>query len=106
MNREKIDEATRSRRGSKHPRWNPNKTEFLEYAYQVRQLSERVYQEHTGIINPSNHKRTICGVEGGYQLDHKVSVKEGFEKGIPVLDMGHINNLQLLPWRENRAKGA
>lgn len=92
--------------GSKHYRWNPNKSEFLAYARHIRSLSDRTYREHIEVINPNNHKRTLCGVSGGYQLDHKISIKEGFENKIPVLDMSGINNLQLLPWRENSAKGA
>jgi len=71
-------------KGSEHPNWNANKSEFLSYAYQVRQLSEKIYQKHLHILNPENHQRTLCGVRSGYQLDHKISVKEGFEKQILV----------------------
>jgi hypothetical protein len=106
MNRKRIDEATRSRSGENHPRWNPNKSKFLCYANQVRWISEKIYKNNQQVINPHGHIRTTCGVPGGYQLDHRVSVKEGFEKKISVHEIASINNLQMLPWQANRAKGA
>lgn len=50
------------------------------------------------------YKRTLCGVEGGYQLDHIISIKEGFEKNIAPEIIGAPGNLQMLPWRDNLLK--
>lgn len=91
-------------KGENHPNWNPNKSEFQAYAYQVRLLSEQTYREHKTTINPQDHPRTLCGVEGGYQLDHKISIKEGFKKGLSPEELAHPDNLQMLPWSENREK--
>ncbi len=90
--------------GPNHYRWNPDKTKFEEYKRQVRRLSEQVYRTYKDVINPSNLKRAVAGICDGYQLDHIISIKEGFEKKIPVCEISHINNLQMLPWQENLAK--
>ena len=50
--------------------------------------------------------RGRCGVPGAYQIDHMVSIEEGFQSGIPVEEIAHISNLQMLPWEDNRQKGS
>lgn len=101
-----VPKPTSGVRGSKHHRWNPNKSEFKQYRRMVQSLTEKNYRAHRQVINPQGYPRTKCGIEGGYQLDHKTSVREGFEKKIPACELAHINNLQMLSWRENRRKGA
>jgi hypothetical protein len=91
-------------KGENHPRWNPNKTQFKEYSSKVRVLSEQTYKENLDIINPNNYPRTLCGVEDGYQLDHIISIKYGFDNGISPEELSEISNLQILPWKENRDK--
>ena len=92
--------------GVAHPRWNENKPEFQKYANRVRWLTKLTYDKNKHTINPNNLPRTLCGIDGGYQLDHIISIKEGFERDIPIEEISSINNLQLLPWEENRAKGS
>ena len=104
MDRTNIDIATKSRVGELHPRWNKNKTEFKKYCNKVRLLTERIYKENLNILNPHGLKRTLCGVEDGYQLDHKISVKFGFENNISPEELSKVSNLQLIPWKENRDK--
>jgi 5-methylcytosine-specific restriction endonuclease McrA len=55
-------------------------------------------------INPENFPRRRCGVIGGYQLDHIVSIKKGFEDGISPENMSLRENLRMLSWQENRKK--
>lgn len=50
-------------------------------------------------------KRANNGTEGGYTLDHIISVLRGFKENIPAETIGHISNLQMLPWKENISKG-
>ncbi len=60
---------------------------------------------HTDISNLKNVQyRGKCGIEGAYQLDHKISIHYGFHHGILPYVMGHISNLQMLHWEENREK--
>tara|TARA_R110000868_G_scaffold85500_1_gene240506 strand:+ start:327 stop:923 length:597 start_codon:yes stop_codon:yes gene_type:complete len=104
MDRTNIDAATRNRTGSNHPRWNPDKTAFQEYSRRVRWLSEKVYVNNKHLLNPDDLPRTLCGIDEGYQLDHKMSIKKAFDLGIPEHKAASINNLQLLSWTENRSK--
>lgn len=91
--------------GHRNRRDNNSRRAFDTYAKRVRELTRRVYVMFSPIINPQGFKRTRCGVAGGYQLDHKISVKEGFDKKLPIEQIAHIDNLQMLPWQENRQKG-
>ena len=96
----------RNRIGEKNPEWNPKKPEFLSYSRKVRYLSDLNYQQNINILNPFRYPRTRCGVEGGYQLDHIMSVKSAFVSGIPPEECAKLENLQMLPWQDNRAKQA
>lgn len=40
-----------------------------------------------------------------YHLDHKMSIIYGFLNNIPADIIGHIDNLQMLPYKENLKKG-
>lgn len=51
------------------------------------------------------HLRGVNGEEGAYTLDHMVSIKKGFMQNISPEKVGHIDNLQMLPWEENITKG-
>jgi len=93
--------------GANNPNWNDEYTQtaFDKYAYKVRRLTEATYEKNKDTINPNGHPRARAGVEGGYQLDHIVSVKHGFDNGIPPEEIASIENLQMLTWEDNRAKG-
>jgi len=91
--------------GEDHPNWCDKKTEYSEYCYEVHRLSESTYSKHKDIINPNDYKRTRAGVDGGYQLDHIVSIHYGFWNNIPPEELAKLENLQLLPWKVNRTKG-
>ena len=41
-----------------------------------------------------------------YHVDHILSIKEGFDRGIDPEIIGHISNLRMLPAKENSSKGA
>ena len=99
-----IARNRRDYNGENHPRWNPNKSEFKAYGNKVRWLSEKTYRLHKLDINPSNLPRTRCGVSGGYQLDHIVSIKRAFEQKWLPEQCAMVTNLQMLPWKTNRTK--
>jgi NUMOD3 motif len=84
---------------------NPDIKEFKRYKGRVHRLSSKNYIENIHIINPNNYPRTRCGIEGGYQLDHIMSVKKCFDNGISEEDASRLENLQLLPWKDNLNKG-
>lgn len=80
---------------------NPQITEFKRYSRKVHKLSHETYLKNIDIINPNRYKRTLAGVADGWQLDHIIPIKECFKKGIPAEDAAKLENLRMLPWREN-----
>ena len=61
--------------------------------------------EQQPIQTLENHdKRGLCGVIGAYQLDHIYPISKGFENNIEPEVIAHIDNLQIIPWKENLLK--
>lgn len=77
---------------------------YKKYAGRVHRLSRKIYEENEEMLNPTGEKRTRCGVQGGYQLDHILSIRYGFENNISPEEIAKLENLQLLPWKENLLK--
>lgn len=77
------------------------KSKFERYYIDVRNLSNRNYKKNKSSINPngSNRGRTL------YHLDHIFSIKDGFDKNIPVEVISHRSNLRMLKYDENIVKG-
>jgi hypothetical protein len=88
--------------GSSHPRWNPNKSTFKEYHRQVT----RATNKHDLLILENSDKRGMAGESGAHHLDHMVSIKSGFERGIPAEVVGAKENLRFISWEENYSKRA
>lgn len=75
--------------------------EYQKYCKQVRLLSEKNYVAYYDEINPDKYPRTLCGVEGGYQLDHIRSVRECYDMQISAEECSSRTNLQIITWEEN-----
>ena len=50
-------------------------------------------------------KRGPNGKEGAYTLDHIISVAKGFKIGVDAQIIASINNLRMIPWKDNILKG-
>jgi hypothetical protein len=74
---------------------------YKKYAGKVHRLTQKIYEQYKDEINPDNLPRTLCGVEDGYQLDHIIPIKFGFENDIPREVLADKDNLRMLPWKEN-----
>lgn len=48
----------------------------------------------------------IAGTIGALQLDHKLSIKHGYENSIAPSHVAHLANLEYKPWKENLRKHA
>jgi len=88
--------------GENHPRWNPNKDDYQKYKADVMRITRR---QDLSLLENYDKPRGVCGVDGAYQLDHKLPVKYGYENNISPDVIGNISNLQIIPWKENRSKG-
>ena len=80
---------------------NPNTPEYKKYAGKVHRLTRYTYEKYKDEINPNNYSRTLCGVENGYQLDHIIPIKFGYENDIPPEVLAEKSNLRMLPWKDN-----
>lgn len=83
----------------------PDVPAYRKYAGAVHRATQSIYEEHKDHINPNNYPRTLAGVDGGYHLDHIVSVRWGFDNNVPVDGIARLENLRMLPWRQNVSKG-
>lgn len=103
--REKSRRTCMERYGSPHPSTARIKTDgFRRYRREVDRLTKRIYRIHKHEINPLDLPRTKAGVDGGYQLDHKISIREGFDRGMDPSILASKENLQMLPWLDNLLK--
>jgi len=80
---------------------NPETPEYTRYKNAVHKLSEKIYVDNIETINPDKHPRTLCGVDGGWQLDHIKTVRECFDAGTTPEEASKLENLRMLPWKEN-----
>lgn len=77
---------------------------YKRYANRVHKLTQKIYEENKHIINPEGYERTLCGVEDGYQLDHIVPVRYGFDNNITPEELSKVDNLRMIPWKQNLLK--
>ena len=72
-----------------------------KYYREVRRITR---EQDISILENYDKLRGLCGVDGAYQLDHIIPVSRGYEQGIPAKTIGCIDNLQIIPWRDNLLK--
>ena len=79
--------------------------EYKRYSGRVHRLTKKIYESHKSEINPNNYPRGLAGREGVYHLDHIISIRYGFDNNIPPEEIAKLENLQMLPWKDNISKG-
>lgn len=72
-----------------------------QYYREVRKITR---QQDIRILENYDKLRGLCGVDGAYQLDHIIPVSVGYEQNIAPATIGHISNLQIIPWKDNLLK--
>ena len=77
-----------------------NLPEYKNYKYRVYILTRK---QNLNLLENYN-KRAKSGVIGGYHLDHKYSICEGFKNSISPEIISDIKNLEFIPWEENIKK--
>jgi hypothetical protein len=94
------------RNGPLHPCYQEHRhsREYWDFYNKVVWATEKTYVDHKEDINPDNHPRTLAGVDGGYQLDHIVSIDYGWKNKMTVEELSCKENLQMLSWQDNRNK--
>jgi hypothetical protein len=75
------------------------RTEFLRYKAVVIYLTEKHRNKlATGYVTG------LAGKEGAYHIDHKYSILNGYKNKISPMVIGHLRNLEMIPWKENVSK--
>jgi hypothetical protein len=83
---------------------DPIYSDMKKYRNRVAVRTGKTYRGFKHELNPMDYPLGKCGVAGAYQIDHIISVREGFEKKIPVEVIAAKENLQVIPWLENIRK--
>lgn len=73
------------------------RAEYLLYEEKVRKLSEKTFREE--FFEFRDYRGDV------FELDHMLSIREGFEQDVPVEVMSDLANLQLISAKANRSKG-
>jgi hypothetical protein len=47
----------------------------------------------------------MMGEDGAYQIDHIISIDQGWKEHTPPEEISNISNLQVMKWEDNRKKG-
>lgn len=85
---------------------NPtNYSAFIKYKRKVWEYTNDNYKQNLSQINPHNLPRTRRDMnKNAHHLDHKFSIFEGFNQGIPEEIIGNSANLQMLSHSQNCSK--
>ena len=80
---------------------NPETPEFVRYKNKVHRLSHKIYEQFKDELNPQKLLIARCGVKNGYQIDHIITVRFGFDNHISEEEISKKENLRIIPWRDN-----
>lgn len=78
------------------------KSDWLKYRQAVWAITNRTLRTHTF---ENQEKRGRAGTPNAYHVDHKYSIRQGFDDNVPPEVIGSAKNLEFIPWRENKDKG-
>ena len=74
---------------------------FFTYKSNVMSITRR---QNLRLLDHYDKPRTLAGESGGYQLDHIITIKDGFSNNINPHIIGNIRNLRFITWEENLKK--
>jgi hypothetical protein len=83
--------------------WDEYVEKYPKKQFYKREVWKYTYRNDLTTL-PNFDKRGRNGVVGAYQIDHVVSINDGWEKGIPADEIGKMENLRMITWEENRKK--
>jgi len=100
-----TDEEIKKMRASKagYDGWEEYVEKYPEKQMYRREVWRHTYKNDLESLDNWN-KRGRCGVDGAYQLDHIISIENGYRKDVPAEQIGSMDNLRMIPWKENRDK--
>jgi len=78
--------------------------DYQRYKRAVYTASRKTYNSNINLMNPKGLLLGRSGTPSAHQIDHKVPISVGYQLKIPVTVMSVVENLQLLPWKDNLNK--
>ena len=78
--------------------------DYQKYKRAVYSASRKTYNQNINLLNPNRLLIGRCGIPGAHQIDHKIPISLGYRLKIPVTVMSIVENLQLMPWKDNLHK--
>jgi hypothetical protein len=73
--------------------------EFYRYKAVITYLTEKHRRNLT-----HGYVTGLAGKEGAHHIDHRYSILTGYKNKISPLVIGHLQNLKMIPWRDNVSK--
>lgn len=100
-----MSSELRRKREEESGRWlaDEQKSDYERYSESVWRFTNR--QDLETLENYDKRGR-LDEDENAYHLDHKFSIKKGFEENIPPEIIGSLKNLEMIPGKKNCAKRA
>lgn len=89
------------------PRRKISEAEYEDYSRYKRAVysaSRKTYKLNEVALNPDGKLLGRCGTKDAYQIDHLIPISTGYLHKIPVTSMSIVENLQILPWKDNLKK--
>ena len=83
---------------------DPIYSDFKKYRNRVSVRTKINYKLNESVINSKNYNIGKAGISNAYHVDHIISVRQGFDLGIPIEIISCVENLQVIPWLENIQK--
>lgn len=79
---------------------------FALYNYRRKVIAITYTTNDVSLLENFDKRGRIYENEDAYHLDHKFSIKSGFENSVPPEIIGSIHNLEMIPGKQNVSKGA
>lgn len=100
-----MSSELRRKREEESGRWlaDEQKSDYRRYSESVWRTTNK--QDLETLENYDKRGRLDIS-PGAYHLDHKFSIKKGFEENIPPEIIGSLKNLEMIPGKKNCAKRA
>lgn len=78
--------------------------DYQRYKRAVYSASRKTYNQNASLLNPKGLLLGRSGTPNAHQIDHKVPISVGYHLKIPVVIMSIVENLQIMPWKDNLVK--
>jgi hypothetical protein len=103
--KEHYEKIFKSRYGYDYDVFLKNKNDYKKYYSEVRKLTNQNIKKYHHLFENLD-MLGICGEEDKYQMDHVLSIKDGYLHNISPILISHPSNLRVIKWEDNIKKGS